>query len=501
MLTGKRKHLLRALMSVDSSHNTLFPTCVPIISEMALDIRQLLKDLNKSSVETPRTSNMQEGINYRSLLQDVDISFMMNIDKQQISLSCEPKAKVQADVGFEKFAMKLFTNDFDVLEPLSLSLDIHNITATSRHIFSREVSTSLNIECLSFVFMLTHPDTIHTYGIANIPTIDVYFNIKQLQDLNVFINIWKLDSKILSQPELDNKFVIGPTNLEKPLTSKYKKVISNSSFPWNFVVILSRIRGEIDLGISLGVLSLTTEKIWAVTDHYSDWTQTLSLQLDKLSLSSDGRLGGTFLLQNFRWMSQIKWPLNEGSFESPLVVLNIFLDETAVKLTFDYHLVLIASVEKLSLSLFNKRDPRGVIRNLLSVSLSSDSTQVFLTALAPANIFDVYNTILRMRKDNRKSYLETLGDSNTRDTKGSSSSHEILSSLSFLRTELSVMLKFVHIQVYPSTLFDMEVMTFKARDFSTFSQTEGSKKLKTQLKLKVHNVKLACLVYLQKPIA
>ncbi|KAM3161011.1 Protein CSF1 [Lachancea thermotolerans] len=491
MVHGKHSHILRAWMIVYSSHNTIFPTCVPVLNEMARDIRQLLKGFNRSPQEASHKSVSQESLDYRSFLRGIDISFLIDIGKQQISFSCEPKAKVQADLGFEKLAVKVFTNDLDMSEPLSLSIDIYEITAKSRHIFSREVSTSIKIDQLSWIFILTHPDTIHTYGIMHIPNIDVYFNIKQLQDLNIFVNIWKPDSYVFTQPELDSEHSRALTSEEKPLVAKFKKVSSTTSFPWNFILIISKIKGDIDLGISLGVLSLTTDRIWAITDHYSDWTQKLSLQMEKILLSSDGRLGGTLLLRNFSWMSRIRWPVREGVFESPLVTLDVLLDEFDLKLSFDYHLILIASVEVLKLKLFNKRDPRGISRNLLSVAISSNSTQLFLTALAPANILDVYNTILRMRKDNRKSYFETLGDSNTKDTRSASTSKDILNSLSFLRTELEVSLKFVHIQIYPSKLFDMEVLTFKAKDFLTQSQIEGDEKLKTHLKWQIHGVKIA----------
>ncbi|SCU90342.1 LADA_0F03400g1_1 [Lachancea dasiensis] len=486
----RRSHKLRVLAHVDRSHNTIFPTCVPLLGELARDVRCLMKSFNVSSENTSSVSNVQDNINYKNLLRDFDISFQTNVQQQLISLSCEPKAKVQADIGFDKLVIKLFTNDLDVLEPLSVSVDIRNIMATSRHIFSREISTSIKIDQLRFVFFLTHPDVIHTYGIVHIPSIDVYFNIKQLQDLNVFINIWKVDSEVLSQREMAGS---SPSYLsaEGSLTAKHKKVTSNSSFPWNFVMVISKIKGDIDLGVSLGVLSLSTDRMWAVTDHYSNWTQKLSLRLERVSLSSDGRLGGTLLLRNLNWMSQVSWPVHGGELQNPLIIINIALEEFALKLSFDYHLILIASLENFRTNLFNKRDPAGLSRNLMSVSVFCENTHIFATALAPANLLDVYNTILRMRKDNKKSYLETLGDSNTKDTKQVTTSREILSSLSFLRTELDVKLSFFNAQIFPSTLFDMEVLTFKAANLSSSSQIERHKTLKTQLSWQIHDVKIA----------
>ncbi|SCV00302.1 LAME_0G08834g1_1 [Lachancea meyersii CBS 8951] len=488
-----RRHVVRSFVNVEKSHNTIFPTCVPILGEIARDTSRMMKSFNASPVSVPR-SQVQESVNYKNLLKDFDISFQTHIDQQLISLSCDPKAKVQADVGFENLVIKIFTNNLDTQEPLSLSLDIKNVTATSRHIFSREISTSIKIDRSSFVFILTHTDLIRTYGVVLVPNIDVFFNFKQLQDLNVFLNIWKVDSKVLSQPESEDKgsFIANP---EKSLAAKHRKISSNSSFPWNFVMIISKIKGEIDLGVSLGVISLSTESLRAVTDHFRNWTQRLSLQLERVFLSSNGRLGGTVLLRDFNWISQICWPIHNGKFQNPLIALDVGLAEFAVKLSFDYHLILIASLERFKLIIFNKREAKGLFKNLLAVSLHCGSTNIFATALAPANILDVYNTILRMRKENKKSYFETLGDSNTRDTKHISSSREILDSLSFLRTDLEVRLDFINTQIFPNTLFDMEVLTFRAADLVTRSQIEGYEKLKTQLNWQVHNVKFALSTY------
>lgn len=492
---GVETHWIRAVVNVDPSHNTLFPTCVPIISDMIKDLRQMLKSLNSRSPSDSPVVVYGEDINYKTMLKAFNIAFMINIEKQEISLSCEPKAKVQADVGFERLNIKMFTNKMDPSEPLSLSLDVEELKATSRHIFSREVSTSFALDYINAVFVLTHPDTIHTYGITHVPNIDVYFNMKQLQDLNVFLNIWKVDSNIYSEPELNNEGVITDIPAtEKPLAAKFKKVSANNAFPWNYVLIFSKINGDINLGPSLGTLCLRSGRIWAVTDHYIDWTQKLSLLFERIAVSSEGRLGGNLLLEDLSWTSLINWPLKDGRFQNPLIALSLILSSFSFKASFDYHLILISRVKSLRIKLFNERDASGMLKDLLSVVIHCDSTEIFLTALAPANILDIYNTIMRMRQDNRKSYFETLKDSNTKDTKNLNDK-SIIDSLAFLRTDMTVNFGFIYVQVFPSTLFDLEVLIFKARDISTHTQIEADAKVKTQLNWQVHDAKVALSTY------
>ncbi|SCU87267.1 LAFA_0E05710g1_1 [Lachancea sp. 'fantastica'] len=488
----ERSHIVRSFVHVEKSHNAIFPSCVPILGEVIRDSNRVMKTFSTFPVSVQRPQ-MQESVDYKSLLKKFDISFQVHFDEQSITLSCEPKAKVQADVGFENLVISVFTNTLDHLRPVSFALDIKNVTATSRHIFSREISTSIKIDHSTVVFLLTHPDVITTYGVLLVPNIDVFFNFKQLQDLNVFINIWKVDSKVLSQPESDK----NKTNIvaEKSLAAKHKKLASSSSLPWSFVTIISKVKGKIDLGVSLGILSLSTDSLWTITDHYKGWTQKLYLQLERVSLSSDGRLGGNVLLRDFNWNSRISWPIRGGIFQNPLITLGVTISEFAVKLSFDYHLILIASLEHFKIMLFNKRETGGLLKDFLSVSLSCGSTNIFATALAAANILDVYNTVLRMRRENRKSYFETLGDSNTRDTERPSTSREILDSLSFLRTDLEVRMDIINTQIFPNTLFDMEVLTFRAADLVTRSEIEGHEKLKSQLNCQVHNVKFALSTY------
>ncbi|CEP63270.1 Csf1p LALA0_S07e06304g [Lachancea lanzarotensis] len=489
---GEPYHVVRSFVHVEKSHNAIYPSCVPILGEVMRDSSGVMKSFSTSPVSVQR-AQVQESVNYKSLLRDVDASFQVHFEEQSITLSCEPKAKVQADVGFENLVINIFTNSLDHSRSLSLALDIRNVTATSRHIFSREISTSIKIDHSTVVFLLTHPDVITTYGVILVPNIDVYFNFKQLQDLNVFINIWKVDSKVLFQPESDGNRTNRVT--ENFLAAKHEKLASTSSLPWSFVTIISKVKGKIDLGVSLGILSLSTETLWTVADHYSDWTQKLYFQIEKAALSSDGRLGGNVLLRNFNWISGISWPISDSVFQNPLIALDVAFSEFAVKLSFDYHLILIANLEQFKIMLFNKRENDGLLKDFMSVALICGSTNIFATALAAANILDVYNTILRMRKENKKSYSETLGDSNTRDTGRTRTSREILDSLSFLRTDLEVKMDFINTQIFPNTLFDTEVLTFRASDLVTRSQIEGNEKLKCQLNWQVHDVKFALSTY------
>ncbi|SCV04363.1 LAMI_0H15522g1_1 [Lachancea mirantina] len=487
-----KNHWLRGMIQVEPSHNKVYPFCVPVLSEMARDLRHILKTINldQSNGVMPGSESV---INYKTMLQSFDIAIIFDVGKQKISLSCEPKAKIQADVGFEQLDLKLFTNNLAESEPLSLCLDIYKLKASSRHVFSREVSTSFTLDSVSAVVILTHPDVIHTYGFTHIPSVEIYFNYKQLQDVDLFLNIWKVGSHIYSEPELREKSSRNSIKLDQPFVFKSKAINGNQAIPWNYVLVVSSFKGDIDLGPSLGLMSLRGVRFWAVTDHYKNWTQQLSINLETIKLLSDGRLGGEVLLQDLSWASQLSWPVFDGEFQSPLVDLSLNLVRFAIKMSFDYHLILISSVDTLKARLFNERDEMGVLKDLLTVALSCTSVQIFFTALAPANVLDIFNTIKRMRQDNRKSYLETLRESNTKESADASQAKFGLSS--FLRTDMTVNLKFIHVQIFPSTLFDIEVLIFRAKDIFTHTEIEAQTKVRTQLTWQVNDAKISLSTY------
>ena len=106
------------------------------------------------------------------------------------SFSCEPKAKVQATVGFEKFDIKIFNNNINDEESLCLAIEIENLMTNSRHIYSREVCASLKLRHISMVFDIMGSQVRRIYGSTLISSPLFYFNMKQLQDLKLFIDQW-----------------------------------------------------------------------------------------------------------------------------------------------------------------------------------------------------------------------------------------------------------------------------------------------------------------------
>lgn len=482
-----KPHWIRTLIKIDSTHNILFARCAPLLNKFSDDIQKMVKH---HSSKTKNSSKSQlrpvpQTIDYKRLLSGFDIAIKVQSAEQKLSLSCEPKAKVQADVGFSSLDFCINTNDLDTSEPLSFSLILEKMEASIKHIFSREASASFKLDLIDLTFMFTHPNIINMYAAGLVSDLDVYFNLKQLQNLYLFLDIWQfseiLRSKPMNQPE------VGTPN--SSMLSLQQSDESGSLIPWCFTLIFANIRGKVDLGPSLGVLSLSMKKIWLASDHYANRRQLLHVFADLLKIESKGRLSGISEVTGAFWIAEVNWNSLSSLSKHPLVAVSFYIDQIKIKAAFDYHMFLIGTVKSTKIHLHSERDKLGIMPDLLVVTLSCDAINMCSTALVASNILDIYNTVMRMRQDNNISYFETLKESNTSDTKERIDYHDVLRILNLIQTSVSVDIRTFNLQISPISLFDMEVAVINIESMHASVKTLSGDKLATYLDLHIFNAK------------
>lgn len=476
----RRPHRIRCLVSIDPTHNILYSQCVPILNDIVEASQRMVQ--KHSPDETPLESS--QSIDYKSLLDSFDIAFKVTSGRQQLSLSCEPRAKVQADVGFDSFTFGVTTNDLVDGNPTGVSLSVEKIQSSVRHIFSRETSASFSVDFVDFTSIFTHPDV---FGVALVSDINVFFNMKQLQNLNLFLDIWQLNGK------LNNKGRAKDDDRKKQTKSMTlsKRTSTPTSICWSFTLIFTNVKGDVDLGPSLGVLSLRLSRTWFATDHYGAQRRVLHAFADELSIKSEGRLSGVFDLKNATWISEVNYPAAGSIKGSPEMSLSLSVGRVAIKTAFDYHMFLIGTIDEMKFHLRSESDLYGILPDLLVVALSCKEMDFCATALTAANILDIYNTITRMRQDNRISYIETLRESNSTEARVTLLYDDILQSLNLLRTDLSFDITTFKAQISPISLFDVEVLVLNIDNVSARSETQSGEKLKTELHLQVSNAKVS----------
>ena len=480
-----KQHWIRSLIKINSTHNILYAKCAPLLSDFFERIQGMVKK-HSSSEESTLSKPSSQNLDYKRLLDSFDIALKITSAKQQLSLSCEPKAKVQADIGFQSFIFTVTTNDLDAAEPLSFSLSVEKTEASIKHIFSRETSTSIGVDFVDVTLMFTHPDVINVHGTALISNINLFFNVKQLQNLYLFLDIWRLSDLLKSKPANDIVKAKTDSSLSIAQLSDPESII-----PWCFTLIFTNVKGDVDLGPSLGVISVQLKRTWFATDHYKNMRKVLHAFTDGTSLSSKGRLSGIFELKGASWISEVNWPTDTTINAHPLVSITMNIDEISTKAAFDYHMFLIGAINNTRVHLHSEKDVNGVMPDLLKVTFLCESITLCSTALVAANILDIYNTAMRMRQDNKISYIETLRESNEAESKPPINYTDILRSLNLLQTDVSVDIYTLNIQISPITLFDVEVLVITIESISARSETHSGKKLMTELEMQVYDASVS----------
>lgn len=481
--TREKSHRIRFLTTIEPTHNLLFAKCAPLLSDLVNNTKNMIRNL--SSEDKSPSKSVTDSINYKSLLAPYDIAFEVSSGKQRLSFSCEPKAKVQVDTGFNSFLFRVTTNTVDSVETLNISFSMDKIESSVRHIFSSDSSAAFMLDYIDIAVMFTHPNV---YGIALVSDMNVYCNMKQSQNLNLFLDIWRLSNRGRTNLKKNNNG--NKKETKRSLSPSFSQPSSDPPrvFPWSFTIIFTDVGGVVDLGPSLGVLTLGLERVWATTKHQNSQKRVWHTFVRGIKVNSEGRLSGMFELDQVSSISEISWPEEYVLRTGPLISISVSINSVSVKSAFDYHMFLIGSVKQMKVHLHNESDKYAILPDLLHVSLEFGSIAFCATALTAANALDIFNTIVRMQQENRISYMETLKESNISDSSTSVPYEDVLNSLNLLRTDMSVVVKELKIHISPMSLFDLEVLVLSFRNVNARSETQSGGKLKTELQLQISDV-------------
>lgn len=471
-------HAFRIIINVGKAQNVLFPKCVPVFHQMVKDFQGLLTLLGPDhDINEPVSPTSAKNMDYNKLLEKFDIALTVEFEKQDLSISCEPKAKIKAVFGFEHILINALTSNEDPLLSFSVSLNISGLSSKFQHIFSKNVSSSFSIANLNTVFLVSHKDYTDVYAITKSDKLKVFLDFNQFEDLMLFFDIWTPHSVLSSTNE---DIDMGPKN---NFSDKPKTYAIDPTLAWNYIIIFDETEGKFDLGPSLGVLTLSSNRMSASLNQFIDWRKKISLDIDDLTINSEGRLSGFVSLAEFNWTSEIKWDRGRGHRFTPLVYLSCSLGNIRTKISLDYHIFLIAHICQTKLTVFNTQDLSVSTQGLLAASLNCDKIELFSTILTTSNILNIYDTVTRIKMDNRMSYFETLRDSNTKTLADHFIDKELENYISSLKTDLSVNLGELYVQVFEHTLTDTDVLVVRNDNTRASMSTKGKQKIATQLEM------------------
>lgn len=486
-----KQDAFNAEILISSSINTIYPKLVPPVVEMWKLVQTVVKysalpskneqkdDYDIDSVLSMPDSfqNIDIDSHFGNIIVDVNV----RLERQEIILSCEPKARVAATVSYDEFCISLNSLE-DTLRKTTyaLSVRLQNFNSSLQHIYSRECSGQVTVTNIAFFVAMYHNSAEQQSVIVASKISDVIteINLKQSQDLELFQDIWSpkgMLSKVNSNVSLATfdqfsetfQQQINSSMLDGAIMRKYRQVTSTAAIPWCIDFSLVNIRGTVELGQAVGQVIFTLDKLWIASQKFSNWEQNLSLGFDEIKITSQGRFGGIVALRKIQVGTAIMWQRHNGTvYPVPLVQAIMGIDSLEARATFDYQSFAVASINALHLSMFNQRDKNFVLNDRLAVVGNCESIYLFATSLAASNVLDLIYTIERMRREAHDSYDAILRDSANQTSEEASKKHgkkPTAHPFDRLRTFLDVNINTLSIYIYPDTLMDPQVFTLKVQ--------------------------------------
>lgn len=411
--SNERKHTIKIEVLTSPFDNTLYASCVPVILDIVDGVKRMMKsDSNPTASVAPviaTSSTQSSDFKLGDLLKDIDIHFRVRIEKQKLSLSCEPTAKVEAVVAIGGIDFQINSLN-ESPKALTSILQFESVSSTLQHVYSREVSGSIIIREIILSSKIDFGSVTRILSAGSLSDVSGYINVKQFQDLNLFKDIW-LPKDYLDELHTEYESVKESIS-NKNLSERAKEVSTTYAVPWDLTLMITNIVLQVDFGQSLGNFNLNSNKIWVISNKTTDWGQDLKVGIDNISLTLKGRLGGTLEIKNVYLHAGISWKDGENILDIPLIILSGDVEHLQLKSSFDYHVFALANIKTCSIDIFNqKNEVTAISKDHLYITTKFETAEIYITSFAASNVMDIYNAIFRMVQENKNSYRETLRDS------------------------------------------------------------------------------------------
>ncbi|KAJ8325294.1 Macrophage colony-stimulating factor 1 receptor [Batrachochytrium dendrobatidis] len=244
--------------------------------------------------------------NYKQL----GITFLLKLSQTRVNLSCQPYAKVICTLQLEKADFLFSLTPKGHIVPgrrfLSCTSNIKSLRASLRHVFSSEDCIRNEIPNITFSSTIDH--TIGK-GFAflstfTIPHISANVNMRQLQDMFMFLLLWKKKSHKAASG--------GNSREEANYTSAKTKPEQHGRATIQDSLAVALVVGKIDITVEMGSsigratfalknLNTGLDLVWRGVSPIS---RIAHIGISSILLSMEGRLVGSMSFQNAKGFAQ-----------------------------------------------------------------------------------------------------------------------------------------------------------------------------------------------------
>lgn len=488
------KHVISLNIQVDDSENILYPTSVPVFQRIAKDtllLNSFLKNNDNpqnhlDALKSPIFENdvsTETAIDFKNILENFDIHCGVNCGSQEIALTCEPKAKVQAVLGVKRMLFTADNTEVDGGRCISLFFESEKLLTKIHHIFSDSISTYFQLSKFSLHGFLSGDCKLDQENlfITTASSLDAHIDITQIQNLNLFFDIWSTNSSLTKyegmdtgnsmRPELHNRSDdIASTDYSSvSLMSIFDKYYTESTFAMYAMFILKDVKCIIDFGPALGLVTLNGNNLWFEFTQYKNWSKELTLNLNKISLSSKGRLQGLIELRGFNVETLLRFQdltdfakCSYSLLDSmPDMKLHVKMQSLKSTLSFDYHAFLLTEFSDWSFKILNEKE-NGVPTIKMFVELNT--IELYGTALVTANLLSIHSSFEKIKSENLRSYYDTLYDSNTVTNVNTKLKASIQAYVENIKKTLYIKIGSMYIQVSPHSLSYPQVLIIENKN-------------------------------------
>jgi hypothetical protein len=457
------------------SKNTLHPALVQFLHEVITGLKLGIQQSSERKADRDATAENESNLN---------ASLFLRLSKTQLDLNCQPSSKVVCSLGWEEseFLMNAFSKD-TTSRTMSCIGSIREITAVVKHYFSPEPCLNARIDRILFNAMLSSQreggdsnDDISI--IIEVPNVLGDLNMRHFQDLLTLNACWfdqattqdaypNSSDTATSRLSADYLEVAGPavpsgTEANQPDAA----TISHSPAPFSkhVAVCMQNIKFSVDLGQSIGRVAFAPENLSFQLYHVPYESKGLSLSLEKIKVSSEGRLSGCANFKQTIVQGHLKQS-NDGNSETS----SICVRSDGFKATFEYEYqnILDAIQQTLELNIdLDKKHKKYYLQvsiNLkaLIARLSVKTVPVIITMVQK------FDELLQKKKAEAgiRSITTEMDVSASKAVSATSTKDKYRYEQTSVHSRVSLSTQAVEIVIYPSQFQDSDNVDIRAKHF------------------------------------